>query len=265
MCRLTSFHTTLNGEKHGFKRPQVMGILNVTPDSFFEASRKQTEREIAERATQIISEGASMIDVGACSTRPGSTPVSEEEEMRRLRLALPVIRHEHPEAILSIDTFRTQVAKMCVEEYGASIINDVSGGSSDMFRTAGQLNTAYVLMSAQPTIESMEEAFRKEIEELNQCGCHSIMLDPGYGFGKTLEQNYSILKQQEKLLSFGLPLLIGISRKRMIWQKLGTSPAEALNGTTAVHTLSLIHGAHILRVHDVREAVETIKIVEACS
>ncbi len=265
MCRQPLFQITLNGREHSFLRPQVMGILNVTPDSFYEGSRMQTEREIASRAAQILAEGASMIDIGACSTRPGSTPASEKEEMERLRMALPIIRGEHPEAILSIDTFRPQVARMCAEEYGASIINDVSEGSDEMFRMVGRLQTAYVLMSAKPDIEAMAESFSEKIQRLNECGCNSILLDPGYGFGKTLEQNYSILKEQERLLSFGLPLLIGVSRKRMIWQQLGTSPAEALNGTTAVHTISLLHGAHILRVHDVREAMETIKITEACS
>ncbi len=242
-----------------------MGILNVTPDSFFEGSRKMTECEIAQRAVEILSQGGTMIDLGACSTRPGSEPASEAEEMERLRFALPIVRRECPDAILSIDTFRPDVARMCVEEYGADMINDVSEGSEGMFRMVGRLGVPYVLMSQKPTLETMSEAFREEIRALSDYGCHDILLDPGYGFGKDLSQNYAILRRQEELLDFGLPLLVGVSRKRMIWQLLGTSADEALNGTSVVNAMALLHGAHILRVHDVREAVETIKIIDACS
>ncbi len=255
----------LKGKPYPQLRPEVMGILNVTPDSFFEGSRKQTEQEIASRAVQILSEGGTMIDVGACSTRPGSVPASEEEEARRLRFALQIVRRECPEAVVSVDTFRPDVARMCVEEYGADIINDVSEGSPEMFRMVGRLGVAYVLMSVKPTLEAMTSAFRDELKALGDCGCSNVLLDPGYGFGKDVSQNYAILRRQEELLNFGLPLLVGVSRKRMIWQLLGTSAAEALNGTTAVNAIALLHGAHILRVHDVREAVETIKIIEACS
>ncbi len=243
----------------------VMGILNVTDDSFYAGSRCFTEEEISARASQILAEGGRMIDVGACSTRPGSVPVGEEVEMERLRRALPLIRHEHPDAILSVDTFRPRVAQVCAEEYGVSIINDVSEGSEEMFMVMGTIDATYILMSTQPTLEATKETFRAKIELLHRCGCRDIWLDPGYGFGKDLTQNYAILCRQEELLTFGLPLLAGVSRKRLVWQLLGSEPDAALNGTTVVNTLCLLHGAQVLRVHDVREAVEAIKIVETCS
>ncbi len=250
-----------------FARPIAMGILNVTPDSFYAASRVQTEREIALRAEQIINEGGEIIDVGACSTRPGSTPASEDEEMARLRFALKIIRREQPEALLSIDTFRPAAAKMCIEEFGAAIINDVSEGCEDIFRLAGSCGATYILMSQQPTIERTADLFALKIKQLRDCGCRSIILDPGYGFGKDLMQNYAILRRQEELLEFGLPLLAGVSRKRMIWQLLDAEPGNdnVLSGTSVVNALCLERGARILRVHDVRAAVETIKILEACS
>jgi len=273
----TSFKIKIRGNIIDFPNPQVMGILNVTPDSFFEGSRKQTEREIAERANAIIKEGGSMIDVGAFSTRPGADEVSEEEEMRRLRDALGIVREEQPDAILSIDTFRPNVAKMVVEEFGADIINDVSEGGitgivdtplegthediPEIFQTVARLKVPYILMSVKPTLAEMIPAFSREIAQLRSLGHEDIILDPGYGFGKTIEQNYALLGSQEELLQFGLPLLVGVSRKRMIWQLLESSAREALNGTTAVNVISLLNGAHILRVHDVREAVEAVKIV----
>lgn len=260
-----------------FTEPQVMGILNVTPDSFFAGSRKQTEREIAERADNIIKEGGSMIDVGAFSTRPGANEVSEEEEMRRLRDALAIVRKQQPDAIVSVDTFRPDVARMVVEEFGADIINDVSEGGitgivdtplqgndseiPEIFQMVARLKVPYILMSVKPTLEEMIPAFGKEIEMLQQLGHNDIILDPGYGFGKTLDQNYQVLAHQEELQKFSLPILAGVSRKRMIRQLLESSADEALNGTTAVNTVALLHGANILRVHDVREAAETVKII----
>lgn len=254
--------------------PQVMGILNVTPDSFFAGSRKQTEKEIAERANQIVGEGGAIIDVGACSTGPGSDPVSAEEEMRRMRYGLEIVRREQPDAMLSIDTYRPEVARMAVEEFGAEIINDISeggiavtadgiAGTAGMFEEVARLRAYYILMSVQPTMERMTENFRLEVAQLKALGCDRIILDPGYGFGKdVIKGNYEVLSRQQELkIEFpDLPLLAGVSRKRMIRQLLGTNADEALNGTTAVNILALERGADILRVHDVREAVEAIKI-----
>lgn len=257
--------------------PQVMGILNVTPDSFYEGSRKQTEREIAERANQIISEGGTMIDVGAFSTRPGAQEVSQEEEMQRLRFGLQIVRREQPEAIVSVDTYRPEVARMAVEECGADIINDVSEGGitgrtgvaleqtgrevPEMFEMMGRLKVPYILMSVQPTLPLMLKGFAREVSQLHAAGVKDIILDPGYGFGKTLDENYQVLAEAEKLQVMQLPILVGVSRKSMIFKLVGGSPLTALNGTTAIHTVSLMKGASILRAHDVREAVECCKIV----
>lgn len=242
--------------------PQVMGILNVTPDSFYSESRAQTEREIVVRAHELMKQGASIIDVGACSTRPGSTLASEEEEMQRLRLGLRTVRSEMPEAVLSIDTFRPNVARMAVEEFGADIINDVSGGNDDMFRLVAKMGVPYVLSSVDGTMRQMLLTFAEKVQQLRDLGQKDIILDPGFGFGKTLEQNYEIMNHLEQLLVMELPLLVGVSRKSMIFRRLETSPAESLNGTTVLNTISLMKGASILRVHDVREAVECVKIWE---
>ena len=261
-----------NGHLLDLSTPQVMGILNVTPDSFYEASRVQSERDIMERARQIMHEGGSIIDVGACSTRPDSEPVSQEEEMERLRLALGAIRREMPDAVVSVDTFRPDVARMVVEEYGADIINDVgetaqssmSKVQSSMFRMVARLHVPYVLMSTAPTIREVLLGFARDVDELRSLGQKDIILDPGFGFGKTLEQNYAIASQLEQLQMVGLPVLVGFSRKSMIYRSLGCTPAEALNGTTVLNTIALQKGASILRVHDVREASETIKIAQLC-
>ena len=264
--------------------PQVMGILNVTPDSFYAGSRKQTEQEIAERTNQIISEGATSIDVGAFSTRPGSAYVSEEEEIQRMRNGLAIVRKEQPDAILSIDTFRPAVARMAVEEFGADIINDISEGRgyynntananakvdveenenepSDILLEVAQLKVPYILMSLQPDLDSTVSTFIRKLKTLTSIGVKDIILDPGYGFGKDIiKGNYSLLAAQQELKdTFHLPLLVGISRKRMIWQLLDSNADEALNGTTALNMLALDRGADILRVHDVRAAVEATKI-----
>ena len=244
-------------------QPQVMGILNVTPDSFFAESRMQTEQAIAGRANQIFAEGAAMIDVGGCSTRPGSEPVSEAEEMRRLRLALGVVRREQPHAVVSVDTFRPDVARMAVEEFGADIINDVSEGSVEMFRMIARLRVPYILMSVQPNLRDMLLAFAREVQQLRDFGVKDIILDPGFGFGKTVAQNYSVMNQLERLQIMELPLLVGISRKSMIFKLLGLTPDESLNGTSVLNTIALMKGASILRVHDVKEAVECVRIVES--
>lgn len=269
----------VNGRLLNLSQPQVMGILNVTPDSIYAGSRKQTEREISERCIQIIEEGGSIIDVGAFSTRPGAPEVSEEEEMARLRYGLEIVRREHPDAILSVDTFRPDVARMAVEEYGVAIINDVSEGGLTgvvntplkeekgpypaIFRMVARLGVPYILMSVKPTLEDMILAFSKEVQQLRDLGVKDIILDPGFGFGKTLEQNYRLLENMEKLQTLDLPILVGVSRKTMIFKLLGTDPAGSLNGTSVLHTIALQKGASILRVHDVKEAVETIRIVNS--
>jgi dihydropteroate synthase len=255
-----------------------MGILNVTPDSFFAGSRKQTELEIAQRANQIVAEGGTIIDVGAFSTRPGADEVSMEEEMNRLRKALPVIRKEQPDVALSVDTFRPEVAQMSVEEYGADIINDVSEGgitgivdtplmqNNDdeypaIFRMMGRLKVPYILMSVQKDVHDMLMGFSKEVQQLRDLGVKDIILDPGFGFGKTMDENFKLLSEMDKLQVMNLPLLVGVSRKRMIWKTLDITADEALNGTTVINTLALTKGANILRVHDVKAAVEAVKLV----
>ena len=242
--------------------PQVMGILNVTPDSFYAGSRVQTEAEIAQRCHEIVDLGASMIDVGGYSTRPGGTEVTEAEEMERLRFGLSVIRRELPEAVISVDTFRPDVARMTVEEFGADIINDVSEGNETMYRMVSRLRVPYILMSQQPTLKQMLMSFAHQVQQLRDAGVCDIILDPGFGFGKTLDQNYEIMNCMERLHVMELPLLVGISRKSMIYKLMGLTPEEALNGTTVLNTISLMKGAHILRVHDVKQAVECVKMVE---
>ena len=252
--------------------PWVMGILNCTPDSFFAGSRKQTEREIAERAQQIVAEGGRIIDVGAFSTRPGAQEVSLEEECNRLRNALTIVRQEVPEAIVSVDTYRPLVARRCVEEWGADMVNDVSEGGQtgivntpineegSMFETVARLKVPYILMSVKPTVEAMLKAWAEEVLQLRAMGVKDIVLDPGFGFGKSKDENFDVLSQLDKLTVMDLPLLVGVSRKSMIWRTLDGTPDTALNGTTALNTIALQKGASILRVHDVREAVETVKL-----
>ncbi|MBP5569792.1 MAG: dihydropteroate synthase [Prevotella sp.] len=249
-----------NGRLMDLSEPQVMGIVNLTPDSFYAASRKQTEMEIVARCHQILLEGASIIDVGACSTRPGGELVSEEEEMERQRKGLRIIRKELPDAVLSIDTFRPRVAQMCIEEYGADIINDVEG-SDEMFQTVSRLRIPYVYMTRKASVHDMLIDFAQIVQRLRDLGQKDIILDPGFGFGKTLEQNFLLLNELDKLLVMELPLLVGMSRKRMVWQTLKVTPDESLNGTTVLNTIALQKGASILRVHDVKEAVEVVKIV----
>lgn len=237
-------------------QPLVMGILNVTPDSFFEGSRVQTEKAIAERANQIVGEGGAIIDVGAMSTRPGYDDIPVEEEMRRLKQALPVIRREQPEAIISVDTFRPEVAQMAFEEYGADIINDISGELSPVSNHPSPI----IVMSSAATIDEMLIDLAGKVGRLRSKGQKDIIIDPGFGFGKTVEQNYAVLRQIEKLQVLRLPVLVGVSRKSMIWKTLDVTPEEALNGTTALNMVALEKGAAILRVHDVKEAVETVKL-----
>ncbi len=251
-----------NGHLLNLSTPQVMGILNVTPDSFYADSRVQSERAVIARAHQILEEGGTIIDVGGCSTRPDSEPASQQEEMERLRFALTVICREVPDAIISVDTFRSEVARMVVEEYGASIINDVSEGADErMFRMVARLPVPYVLMSVEPTMREMLLRFAREVDTLRSFGQKDIIIDPGFGFGKTLEQNYAVAHRMEQLQMLELPVLAGFSRKSMIHRLLDIQPAQALNGTTVLNTVALQKGASILRVHDVREAVECVRIV----
>ena len=257
-----NYTLNLHGRLMDLTEPQVMGILNVTPDSFFAGSRSQTEKEIAVRCNRIVSEGASIIDIGACSTRPGSVPVSETEEMERLRMALDIVRRELPYSVISVDTFRPDVARMVVEEFGADLINDV-GEDKSMFRMVARLGVPYILMSSKATTREILLDFASAVQQLRDYGAKDIILDPGFGFGKTLEQNYEIMNELEKLQVMDLPVLVGISRKSMIYNKLGFTANEALNGTTALNTIALMKGASILRVHDVREAVECVKIVKS--
>lgn len=255
-------HYTLNcnGRLLDLSEPQVMGIINLTPDSFYAASRKQAEGEIIARCHQILLEGASIIDVGACSTRPGGGLVLEEEEAERLQRGLRLIRREMPDAILSIDTFRPEVARMCIEEYGADIINDVEG-SDEMFQTVARLRTPYIYMSRKATVHDILLDFAQAVQRLRDLAQKDIILDPGFGFGKTPEQNFQLLRELEKLHVLDLPLLVGMSRKRMVWQTLKVTPDNALNGTTVLNTVALQKGASILRVHDVKEASEAVKLV----
>ena len=268
----------IKGRLMDLSTPQVMGILNVTPDSFYSGSRKQTEMEIAQRANQIIEEGGSIIDVGAFSTRPGADEVSEEEEGRRLKFALDIVRREQPHAAISVDTYRPTLARKCIEEWGADIINDVSEGGitgianvplkqrqeeyPEMFRVVGELKVPYILMSVQPTLAKMMKGFAREVQQLRDLGAKDIILDPGFGFGKNLIQNYQIYDEMEKLNVMELPVLVGISRKSMIYKLLGGDATTSLNGTAVLDTIALMKGASILRVHDVKEAAEAVKIVE---
>lgn len=270
-----SYTLNIRGKLIDLATPKVMGILNSTPDSFYVGSRKQTEHDIAERANQIIQEGGTMIDVGAFSTRPGAKEVSEEEEMARLKAALQVVRREQPDAVVSVDTYRPNVARHCIEDWGADIINDVSEGgvtgivntpiheAENMFDIIGQLKVPYILMSVKSNLHDMMISFADEVQQLRNRGVKDIILDPGFGFGKTLQQNYEIYNDMERLATLQLPLLVGISRKTMIYKLVGGDPTTALNGTTVLNTAALLKGAGILRVHDVQEAIESVKIVSA--
>jgi dihydropteroate synthase len=261
---IMEFTMNVSGLLMDLSTPQVMGILNVTPDSFYAGSRRQTEQGIVEGIHQMVADGAAIIDVGGCSTRPGAPLASEEEERERLRFAFDIISRERSDIPVSVDTFRPDIARMAVEEYGVAIINDVGSlEQQDMFRMVARLRVPYILMSQEPTMREMLLSFSEKVQRLRDFGARDIILDPGFGFGKTLEQNYEVMAELEKLQVLELPLLVGVSRKSMIFKKFGCTPDEALNGTTALNTIALMKGAHILRVHDVREAVECVKIVES--
>ena len=265
MYLLPTIPYTLNigGQLLSLERPLVMGILNATTESFYEASQMHTADAVAERALTMLREGASIIDVGGCSTKPGLAPVSEEE-MRRLGIALAAIRTVAPEAILSVDTFRASIAERCVREFGVQIINDVSGGEADerMFATVADLQVPYVLTCNKGSWTELMYDLAERIGRLHLMGVNDVIVDPGFGFGKTLDDNYRLMAHLEELHLLECPLLVGVSRKSMIYKHLDITPTEALNGTTALHTVALMKGAHILRVHDVKAAREAILITE---
>lgn len=266
----------INGELIELSTPLVMGILNVTPDSFYSGSRKQTGKEIEERIGTILEEGGSIIDVGGYSSRPDAADVPAEEEMNRLRPALEILRKHYSGIPVSVDTFRADIARECVEEYGVGLINDISGGEmdADMFETVASLHVPYILMHMKGTPQTMKQYavyvdmmneimlyFSRKVAQLHRLGVCDIILDPGFGFSKTLDQNYRLMNRLAELEIFGLPLLAGVSRKRMIYEVTGGQPAGSLNGTTVLNTVALQQGAAILRVHDVKAAVEAVKIV----
>ena len=269
------YSLNLHGRLVTIDRPWVMGIINVTPDSFYSGSRVGDEHTLVERVRQMLDEGADVLDVGACSTRPGSQSVDAEGEMARLQWALGIIRRESPDIIISVDTYRADVAQRCVEEWSADIINDISGGTLDeaMFETVARLHVPYVLMHMRGTPATMASMTQydnvaadvlqwmaRRIDELRQKGVADVIVDPGFGFAKTVEQNYELLACLDAFHALAAPLLVGVSRKRMIYTPLNIDADHALNGTTVVNTLALERGAHILRVHDVRSAVEAVKL-----
>lgn len=291
----TLYTLNLGGRLFTFDRPVVMGILNITPDSFYAGSRMLAdegttapdetaaaehltdEERIRRRVHEILDEGGEMIDVGAYSTRPGAPEVTADEEMRRLAFGLDIIRREVPDAIVSVDTFRADVAKSCVRDFGVQIINDISGGELDraMFHTVGRLGVPYILMHMQGEPRTMQDAphydnvtaevityLARRAQMLRDHGVKDIILDPGFCFGKTLDHNYELMAHLADFHELQLPLLVGISRKSMIYRLVGGTPIDALNGTTALNMAALMRGAHILRVHDVKQAVETVKIYE---
>lgn len=270
-----TYSLNLHGKLVAIDRPWVMGIINVTPDSFYSGSRVNDEQTLVARVRQMIADGADIIDIGACSTRPGSEQVDAQGEMKRLQWALGVIRREAANVILSVDTYRAPVARRCVEEWGADIINDISGGTIDdeMFTTVAQLQVPYVLMHMRGTPETMSsltdyqnvagdvlEWMARRIDHLRQLGVADVIVDPGFGFAKNLEQNYQLMARLNAFHVLEAPLLVGVSRKRMIYTPLDCAPEDALTGTTVINTIALMQGAHILRVHDVKAAAEAVKL-----
>lgn len=276
-CKFCRYTLTIKGEKRAIVKPWVMGILNVTPDSFYSGSRMGVdEMRIGERVEEILKEGGDIIDIGAYSTRPNADDISPEEEYSRLKIGLNVINNVDANAIVSVDTFRADVARRCVEEFGVDIVNDVSGGTldDDMFATIANLKVPYILMHMRGTPATMQQLteyndvtrdvigdLHKKKCALNDLGIDDVIIDPGFGFSKTVEQNFEMLNRLEDFKRLDAPLLVGVSRKSMIYRTLGCTPVESLNGTTVINTISLLKGAHILRVHDVKEAVEVCKLV----
>ncbi len=265
-----------NGRLLDLNTPKIMGILNITPDSFFDGGKYQEEDTILKRVQDMLADGADIIDIGAYSSRPGAVHISTEEELNRLAKALNIIRKAYPEVIISVDTFRAKIAEAVVKDFQVDIINDIAAGEMDekMFDTMVDLNVPYIIMHMKGTPQDMQndpnynydvvyeiiDYFSKKVEELKQRGLHDIILDPGFGFGKTLDHNYELLNRMKELDVFELPVLIGLSRKSMIYNLLDCTPKEALNGTSLLNMISLQNGASILRVHDVKEARECVAI-----
>lgn len=276
--RAVSKTINIKGKLFDLSHPVVMGILNVTPDSFYSGSRKIEVSEALERVGECVSQGAAIVDIGAQSTRPTSDYLSAEEEIRRLKPVLSAINKEFPDVVLSIDTFYADVARFSVEEHGVGIINDISGGELDarMFETVADLNVPYILMHMRGTPQTMQQEtdynnlledivlyLSEKVRKLHLLGVNDVILDPGFGFAKDVKQNYELMRSLSFFKNFELPLLVGISRKSMITRLFDIPAIEALNGTTVLNTYALMNGADILRVHDVREAVEAVKIVAA--
>lgn len=273
MSSILCHHHLLNIEK-----PIVMAIINNTPDSFYDSCRQMEVGQVVAYAERGVAEGASILDIGGYSTRPGASKIPLEEEWRRVEMAGVAIRKHLPEIPLSVDTFRAEIARRSVDAFGACMVNDISGGELDsaMFQTVAQLKVAYVLMHSRGDAQTMQQQttyddmlseivdfFQERIYKLKQLGVCDIVLDPGFGFAKTVDQNYELLAKMDYFSLFNLPVLVGMSRKSMIYKLLETTPQEALNGTTVLHTMALLQGASILRVHDVKEAMEAIRLVEA--
>lgn len=274
---MQEYSINIDGELITFDRPQIMGILNVTPDSFFSGSRCQDSDAIRRRIHQFETDGADIIDIGGYSTRPGATVISSEEEFHRLSQGIEIIKKEVPNMIISIDTFRADVARKCVENYGGMIINDVSGGTLDvnMFSTVAELKVPYILMHMRGTPATMNTLteydnlivdvirdLAQKVSQLTLLGVNDIIIDPGFGFSKTVEQNYELMNHLEEFKILDLPILVGISRKSMIYRALNLTPESSLTGTIAINMVSLMNGASILRVHDVKEAKETLGIYD---
>lgn len=275
---MKSKHINIKGQLYPIDRPLVMGILNVTPDSFYDGGKYLSREEIAQRVRTIVDEGADIIDIGAYSSRPGADDISEEEEWKRLKTGIEVTLEVCREAIISVDTFRNTIARKAIEA-GATIINDISGGDMDplMFQTIAELNVPYILMHMQGTPQNMQDKpeykdiindiilnISDKTDRLRMLGVKDIIIDPGFGFGKTTDDNFRLLKYLEKMSIFELPILVGVSRKSMIYKTIGSTPEGSLNGTTTLNTIALSKGAKILRVHDVKEAVECVRLYERC-
>jgi dihydropteroate synthase len=272
-------HTlNLNGTLYDISEPQVMGILNITPDSFYDGGRNTSVNDMLKNCEKMLTDGAAIIDVGAYSSRPGAEDISIEEELSRLKSALTAIRKTFPDAILSVDTFRSEIAKFVIKEFGVSIINDISAGNLDnkMLETLALNKAAYIMMHMRGTPKTMQQNtsysnlideitkyFAQNIVKARNFGISDIIIDPGFGFSKTLEQNYNLLSHLDDFRIFELPILVGLSRKSMIFKTLNTTPDNALAGTISAQTIALLNGANILRVHDVKEAVDTVKIFKA--
>ena len=277
MKGILPYSINARGRLIDLSEPHVMGIVNLTPDSFYAASRMQTEEDIRKRVRQIVSEGGQMIDIGAYSSRPGAEDIPTREEMERLKRGMRIVREEAPEMIVSVDTFRADVAKAAVEEMGVDMVNDISGGEldKDMFATVARLGVPYVLMHMKGSPQTMQTEtqyedvlkevtlyFAEKVQRLRDLGQKDIIIDPGYGFAKTLDQNYELLRKQEFLKVLELPIMVGVSRKSMVYRLLGNTPQDALNGTSVLNTIALQKGANILRVHDVKACVEVVSIVK---